>query len=36
MVRVIVDGAEGAFLHIELAQNHGTLGSEPAHDLRIV
>src|SRR4029434_8187562 len=35
VMRIVVDGAQGSFLHVELAQNDRTLCSKPAHDLRI-
>ena len=35
MMRVVVDGAERAFLHVELAENHGTCGAQSADHLCI-
>jgi hypothetical protein len=35
MMRVVVDGAERAFLHVELAKNHGACGSQSADYLCI-
>src|SRR5262249_35638909 len=35
VMRIVVDGAQGAFLHVELAQDQGAVRPEPTHDLRI-